>query len=222
MQFGLITLNISATVYLIWLCPQVLLNFKRKNTDGLSFLMHLTLYLGSMSDLIYGFGTVLQWQYKMVTIVNFAALSLQHYQFSCYGLKSIKERYYYNLFNLALLPLIVVIFSIIYFKLLTRPYLDYFGMFTNTCWAIYLIPQIIKNYFNQTAYGVSRFFILLSLFLNMCDFTSAWLLGWDYPSKIGPAITFSGNLILLLQIYYYGKQAIRLADHRRWRTAVTS
>lgn len=184
--------------------------------------MHLTLYLGSMSDLMYGFGTVSQWQYKMVTIVNFVALSVQHYQFNCFGLKNNKERNYYNKFTLLLFPLLTMIFCIIYFKLLSRPTLDHIGMFTNTCWAIYLIPQIIKNYFNQSTEGVSRFFILLSLFLNTCDFSSAWLLGWDYPSKIGPAITFSGNLILFFQMYYYDQKILRLANRRRWRTAVTS
>jgi uncharacterized protein with PQ loop repeat len=69
-----------------------------------------------------------------------------------------------------------------------------------------MLPQIIKNYVNKSTMGLSHYFVFIAIFLNMCDSTSAWALGWDYPSKIGPAVALIGNLILLRQIFYYEKR----------------
>jgi uncharacterized protein with PQ loop repeat len=71
-----------------------------------------------------------------------------------------------------------------------------------------MFPQIIKNYRNQSVQGLSVAFVLIALFLNLCDATSAWTLAWDYPRKIGPVISFLGNFILLFQVFYYASNCI--------------
>lgn len=216
-NYGLITLNISAFTYLFWLFPQVLLNFQRKNVEGLSFWMHSILYLGCFCDLLYGFSTIAQWQYKLVSVVNLCSLTLQHYQFKRYGFHNNSEKKLYWLVSLCVPLLLITAIYLIRFQCAGRNFYDAIGMITNICWIVYLIPQIIKNFSRQSTSGLSVYFIFLSLFLNSCDFSSAWLLEWDYPSKVGPVLSFFGNLILLLQVVYYDP---RMVNPSRWRTAV--
>jgi uncharacterized protein with PQ loop repeat len=202
---GHITLNLSLSIYLIWFVPQIILNFKRKNTEGLSMLMFGILCIGYLSDLMYGFGTGMQWQYRTVTIVGLCSLAIQHYQFDRYGLHRSTEKYtYYALSFLYLAWLSYAIFAI-KSGFHSRDFYDFAGMLANMCWFSYMLPQIFKNYFNKSTVGLSIYFVCFAIFLNLCDSTSAWTLGWDYPSKIGPAVTLLGNLTLLFQVIYYGQ-----------------
>lgn len=204
---GHITLNISMTIYLVWFVPQILLNFKRQDTEGLSMLMHGILCLGYLSDLMYGFGLGMQWQYRTVTIVGLISLTIQHYQFGRYGLHRITEKYTYLALNFFYIGLFCFAIYSIKFSSHSRNFYDLAGMIANAAWLSYMVPQIIKNYINQSTVGLSKYFVAIGIFLNLCDSTSAWTLSWDYPSKIGPAVTFFGNLILLLQFFYYEKRA---------------
>lgn len=203
---GHITLNVSMTIYLVWFAPQVILNFKRKDTEGLSMLMHGILCIGYLSDLMYGFGLGMQWQYRTVTIVGLCSLALQHYQFGRYGLHRATEKYTYIALNFVYAFLLA--YAIYAIKIIhhSRNFYDFAGMLSNACWLSYMLPQIIKNYVNKSTVGLSHYFVFIALFLNLCDSTSAWTLGWDYPSKIGPAVAFFGNITLLSQVLYYGKR----------------
>ena len=203
---GHITLNVSMTIYLVWFVPQVILNFKRKDTEGLSMLMHGILCLGYLSDLIYGFGLGMQWQYRTVTIVGLCSLSIQHYQFGRYGLHRVAEKVTYFALSFVFVSLFIYAIYAIKFGSHARSFYDFEGMIANICWICYMMPQIIKNFANRSTIGLSKYFVFIAIFLNMCDSTSAWTLGWDYPSKIGPAATFIGNFILILQIFYYDKR----------------
>lgn len=49
-NIGEITASVSTLVYFIWFLPQLWLNLKRHNTDGLSLWMHGLLLLGSYAD----------------------------------------------------------------------------------------------------------------------------------------------------------------------------
>jgi uncharacterized protein with PQ loop repeat len=204
--FGNITLNISLIIYLIWFVPQIVLNFKRKNTEGLSMLMHGSLCIGYISDLMYGFGREMQWQYRLITIIGLSSLAIQHYQFGCYGLHRPAQKYVYYILNIVYS--LLIIYAIVAIKLgyHSKEFYDLAGMLANVCWFTYMLPQIIKNYTAKSTMGLSVSFVALSIFLNLCDNSSAWTLGWDYPSKIGPAITLVGNLILLFQVRYYVRQ----------------
>ena len=213
---GNITLNTSLGIYLIWFAPQILLNFKRKDTEGLSMLMIGILCIGYISDLLYGFGRGMQWQYRLVTLIGLCGLAIQHYQFGRYGLHRTTQKTTYLLLNVAyLLFLGYALFAIIG-AYHSKGFYDLAGMLANACWFVYMLPQIIKNHHQGSTEGLSRIFVWLSIFLNLCDITSAWALGWDYPSKIGPAVTLLGNLCLLSQVIYYArrnKTAAGLATH---------
>lgn len=214
---GHISLTISSTIYLIWFIPQILLNFKRKDTEGLSMLMHGILCIAYLTDLMYGFGLAMQWQYRMVTIAGLCSLTLQHYQFGRYGLHRASEKISYYILSLIALALFCYAIYVIGFSAHVQNFYDHIGMFTNICWLGYMLPQIIKNYNNKSVVGLSPYFVGIAIFLNICDATSAWALDWDYPSKVGPCISFIGNCTLLSQVFYYGKrqqQFLRLAVNR--------
>jgi uncharacterized protein with PQ loop repeat len=194
------------TIYLVWFIPQVFLNFKRKDTEGLSMLMHGILCIAYLSDLVYGFGLNMQWQYRTVTIVGLCSLSIQHYQFGRYGLHRLAEKYTYLGLNLIFFVLLLYAIYAIKLSFYGRSFYDFAGMLANACYLSYMLPQTIKNYVNKSTLGLSVYFVFIAIILNICDSTSAWTLGWDYPSKIGPAFSLAGNSILLFQIIYYDKR----------------
>lgn len=203
MSLGMITLNISFAVYLIWFIPQIILNFQRKSTSGLSLMMHQILFAGYLCDLLYGFGNALQWQYRTVTIIGLLSLTIQHYQFWRYGFKNGLEKKQY--IGLTGLFAIFLLYTIIGLKLdAVSPLLYTFaGVISQICWLSYAAPQIINNYRAQSTTGLSVFFVIFAISLNICDATSAWALNWPLPSKIGPLFALVLHGILLLQWYRY-------------------
>lgn len=201
-----ITLNTSLCIYFIWFAPQIFLNFKRKNTQGFSIGMHNILCIAYLSDLMYGIGRDMQWQYRMVTIVGLLSLAIQHYQFFRYGWHDIKQRTIHTVLTMLYLCVLGYIALSIYANQHTQAYDDLAGMLANLCWLSYMLPQIIKNYRNQSTVGLSISFVFLAIFINCCDSISAWSLDWDYPSKVGPIMALMGNTILLLQVFYYARK----------------
>ncbi len=203
---GQISLNISFLIYLIWFVPQITLNFKRKNTEGLSLFMHGLLCIGYLSDLMYGFGRDMQWQYRTITLIGLFSLAIQHYQFFRYGLHNAKKKWTFA--GLSILYSLLLCCVILNLQLYhsEQSFYDAAGMIANICWLSYMLPQIIENYCSRSTTGLSMLFVLFAVFLNVCDLTSAWMLDWDYPSKIGPAVTLIGNLILIFQIVYYAEK----------------
>lgn len=203
---GNISLNISFVIYFIWFVPQLFLNFKRKDTEGLSMLMHGVLCIGYLCDLMYGFGRHMQWQYRAVTIIGLISLSIQHYQIGRYGLHRYTEKLTYIVLSVIFGLLIGFCVYALHFSQFQKQIFNAIGMITNICWLSYVMPQILKNYHNKSTSGLSLGFVSLSIFLNLCDTTSAWMLGWDYPSKIGPSLSLVQNIILMLQIRYYAQR----------------
>lgn len=221
---GHILLNFSTCIYLIWFFPQIFLNFKRKNTQGLSLLMCSILFFSYFTDLLYGFGLNMQWQYRMVTIVGLFCLTVQHAQFGYYGLHNNSQKYIYCTLSFIYLIVFYYCIELILSGTQSRNFYDTIGMCTNVCWICYTIPQLIKNYINQSTVGLSLGFIVMAILLNCCDATTAWLLHWDYPSKVGPIIALSGNFLLFLQINYYEKNTLSfasLAAYCKRRFAIT-
>ena len=202
-MIGEITLSLSSFIYFIWFLPQLWMNFKRKNTDGLSLWMHGLLLLGYSADLLYGFGRDMQWQYRMVTIVGLIFLFVQHFQFGQYGLhsKAIKMNY----LLLSALTLIVFSYAILNFTLLHhgKKYYDIAGFISDLCWMTYVLPQIIKNFVQKSTKGLSIWFVVLSVVLSLLDITSTFALHWDWPSVVSSLVTLFKKSILVFQVVYY-------------------
>jgi len=200
---GEITLSISSFFYFIWFLPQIWLNFKRKNTDGLSLWMHGLLLLGYSADLLYGFGRHMQWQYRMVTVVGLFFLLVQHFQFARYGLhtRSIKNNF------MILSAMVLIVFSYAIFNFTfdhhSKNYYDIAGFISDLCWMTYLFPQIIKNYIAKSTLGLSTWFVIIDVILCFLDITSTFTLGWDWPSVVSAFITLFKKTILVSQVIYY-------------------
>jgi|GEM_PF-813729 uncharacterized protein with PQ loop repeat len=203
---GEISLSISTAIYFIWFAPQLWLNFKRKDTEGLSFWMHGLLFLGYSADLMYGFGLQMQWQYRAVTIFGLVSLSIEHYQFGRYGLHRLSETL--NYLAISFLVLLLLGFSLytLAWTHHTRPFYNLMGLISNVCWFAYMLPQIIRNYANKSTRGLSVWFVVLSIFLSVCDITSAVSLKWDWPSLVGAPLTLLKKSVVLFQVYYYGRR----------------
>ncbi len=205
LNVGEVSVTLSMSVYLVWFVPQIWLNFKRKNTEGLSLGMHGILCLAYLSDLIYGFGLGMQWQYRVVTVSGLLSLAIQHYQFGRFGLHRRIQVLSYLVFSTLCIGLILVIFWLFVFKSYPRHFYDTVGMLSNILWLSYALPQIVKNFIWKSTVGLSPYFVVIALFLNLCDTTSAWALHWDYPSKVGVCIAWLEDSILLLQVIRYAK-----------------
>ncbi|PIZ03407.1 MAG: hypothetical protein COY58_09605 [Gammaproteobacteria bacterium CG_4_10_14_0_8_um_filter_38_16] len=205
---GEITLTISSVIYFTWFLPQIYLNFKRKSTDGFSLWMHGLLLLGYSADLLYGFGRDMQWQYRMVTIVGLVCLFVQHFQFARYGLKT--KAAVMNFVLLSMLVVIVFSYAILNFTLLHhgKKYYDIAGLISDSCWATYMFPQIIKNFRLKSTKGLSGWFVAISIVLSFFDMTSALMLHWDWPSLLGSSITVLKKSILVFQIFYYKNKSM--------------
>ncbi|EKD77091.1 MAG: putative membrane protein [uncultured bacterium] len=203
---GEITLSISSIIYFIWFLPQIVLNFKRKSTDGLSLWMHGLLLLGYSADLLYGFGRHMQWQYRAVTMVGLICLFVQHCQFARYGLKTKIARD--NFIFLSVLVFIVFSYAMLNFTLLHhgKQYYDIAGLVSDVCWMTYLFPQIIKNWREKSTQGLSVWFVILSIVLGFLDMTSALSLHWDFPSIANSSIGLLKKAILIFQIFYYQRK----------------
>lgn len=204
---GEITLSLSSIVYFIWFLPQLWMNFKRKNTDGLSLWMHGLLLLGYSADLLYGFGRHMQWQYRAVTIVGLICLFVQHGQFARYGMHSraIKN----NFILLTALVAIVFTYAILNFTLLHhgKRYYDIAGFVSDICWMTYLFPQIIKNYVAKSIVGLSIGFVVIDVILSLLDITSTFALHWDWPSVLSSFVTLFKKGILVFQVCYYTRKS---------------
>lgn len=207
-EIGQITLSISTCIYLIWFLPQLWLNFKRKNTDGLSLWMHGLLLLGYSADLLYGFGRHMQWQYRVVTIVGLLCLVVQHIQFARFGLhsRSIKNNY----IALTILVALVFMYAVLNFTWLhhDKKYYDMAGFISDSCWMTFLFPQMIKNFKLKSTMGLSHGFVELAILLSILDLISALMLHWDLPSLVNPMVSLLKKSILGLQVLYYRKKEL--------------
>lgn len=199
-KVGYLTLNISFFVYLIFYCPQLIHNLKQKNIRELSLLMHFILCIATIADLIYGFVRDMQWQYRIVTIVSLVWLTIQHLQI-CYAIRNRQTLLMSFVLGVAL------IFSMfgIYFKFLSKELAIVAGGVAQVGIFIFALPQIIKNYRDGTAIGVSIYFVFLTVILNTLDAISAWTLNWDWPSKFGSPLALVLALVLLRQFWLYNK-----------------
>ena len=196
---GNIALNISFAIYLVLYLPQVIHNFRRRSTDGLSFLMHVILVIGYTADMMYGFGRHMQLQYCLVSIIGLVCLGVQHFQIGYY------DKFSANYVAASLLLVAWLGYALYAIIGPVLPAHDYINA-GYVAWAtgvLYTFPQIWKNYRFASTMGVSLLFIVFDIISSSCDSVSAWCLHWDLPSKIGSPIECLLGFVLLIQVYYF-------------------
>lgn len=207
-MIGFISLNISFFLYLIVYIPQIIHNRNTNYLQNLSLSMHFILYVSYCLDLIYGFVSHLQWQYKTVSIVGLVLLIIQHLQITDY----LKRTNQVRLATYFILFLTATIAGIIYFFIMKQSDISNhttvtIGYLSRTLFVIYTLPQIIKNRSQHLANAISLNFIYINLILAILDTISAWCLNWGWPNKLSAPLIASLMLILLMQ-YKFAQKTI--------------
>lgn len=202
---GKISLNISLVLYLINYVPQIIHNQIRPYLSGMSFYFHYLLLISWISDLIYGIGMHMPWQYRLVSVSGLLYLLIQHIQ-----IKKIIVKYrsiHYDTYLLLCVSLIG--FICLYFFKHHKSLFISFGYISEIAGWISCFPQIIKNItLASSALSLSAIYLLLDLFSAFCDNVSAWVLSWPTPSKLGAIFSVIICLMLITQRIRVQKKSI--------------
>ncbi|WP_395947237.1 PQ-loop repeat-containing protein [Caedibacter taeniospiralis] len=194
---GHMSINISFVIYCIYFLPQIIYNQIKHRANRISHGTHLLMVCANVLDLVYGFGFQLQWQYKMVTILTLVCLLVQQWQIYR---DSREKRYPFHILLLAIIAFGVTLLSL---KILSVGMLEKVGFVSMFCYAIYWVPQIIKNINAKNATAFSVVFLLLNVLALICDEISALSFNWPLPSVISPMVILSLLCIMVAQHYYY-------------------
>lgn len=195
-------LFVSLICYLFYFFPQLIYNQRQKNARNISWGLHLLYLCGMNMDLIYGFGSNLAWQYKLVTIIGLVCLSIQHMQLC----KNKPNPVTFSIVALIIFALGVI--PTIASTKIPASDLNIIGMISQICWWSAFVPQIIKNYQIKSGDALAYSFILLTLSCSILDLVAATCLNWPYPSLISPPIMILMHSICLIQKIYYRKRIL--------------
>ena len=189
-----ITLNLSMILYLIHYIPQLWHNQKAQQLSGLSSYFHGLLFLGGLTDLIYGFGLSMPWQYKLVSFSSVSCLFIQHCQ-----LKKIISRIHFIKITLVLVCIFFAGISLFFINEKNKLPFELFGYLSQACAITCTFPQIIKNMLSLSAMSLSLFYLILDLICSVCDNISAAILAWPLPSKLGALFSVLTCVFLIYQ-----------------------
>ncbi len=187
-MIGQITINVSLILYLLLAIFQLKHNLIAKKITGLSFGFHALLLISATADLYYGFWFIQQWQYRVVSLVFFGFLLMQHIQLFIHYPRSI---------SLTILSIAVFVMLL---GLLLLPHNDTFsltmGWIERIGYWLYAFPQAMKNKKNPLATeSISKGFAVTGLLAALCDVVSALYFSWGSPGVYG------GVVALILQAY---------------------
>ena len=200
---GQISLNISFALYLIYLLPQLLHNYRHKQIKNLSLLMHSVLSFAYVLDLIYAFGRQMPWQYKCVSIIGLICLSIQHIQFYHQQRQDKTFLFKYFFLSTALTLLLAVGWLLLFNHMLEAKSLILINTISQLAWMSYALPQIIINLKLKSTSGISLHFVIMACLINLCDTVSAWMLLWDWSLRVGSPVLLLIKLSLLTQFIIF-------------------
>ncbi|WP_119328754.1 PQ-loop repeat-containing protein [Cysteiniphilum halobium] len=205
-MIGHISINISFIIYCIYFLPQIIHNQLKHQAGHISHGTHLLMVIANVLDLIYGFGFDLQWQYRVVTMLTLGCLLFQQWQIYRDSERTKNEKRKkaksYN-FHIICLLVIAVGIALVSLHNLNDTMLENIGFISMFCYAVYWLPQIIKNIKEKNATAFSLIFLVLNVLALVCDEISALNFGWPLPSIISPIIILSLLFIMVGQYYYY-------------------
>ncbi len=204
---GTTSLNLSFILYLLVYLPQILHNRSMQHALNLSLWMHYILYASYSLDLIYGFSSHLQWQYKTVSIVGLSLLMIQHIQIMYHRYAKKTDVLLCVQFVFLLITGLFTAYFFIFKKIeISERTTQIIGYLSRAGFLFYTLPQIFKNRVIQSAQAISIQFIYLSLMLSILDMASAWCLNWGWPNKLGSPLTICLMCIMLYQMKKYNSQ----------------
>lgn len=207
---GNFCLNISLLLYFLLYIPQIYHNCRYRQFNNLSLGFHTLFLLAALADMVYGFGRITQWQYRLISIVTLICIMIQHVQLLIYRRQSHSDRVIISL--LTLIILFFLAFAIMIFIDQTKHafLILCMGWVERVGYSFYAIPQLFKGVRDQCLNSMSAIFLWIAVVTSFCDTVSAWCLNWGPSSLYGAPITFVLTSILLSQYYYLtGKSVIQ-------------
>ena len=199
---GEISLNISLALYIIFYLPQLWRNRDTGKLQHLSIYFHALLLLACSTDLLYGFGTIGQWQYRMVSITTFACVIWQHYQLLRFYREDNTAKRRLNIILGGLVFWWVIVTIILLTHKVHHPFFVAMGWVERIAYSCYGLPQVIQQIRKNNAEAISIAFLLMTIMTALCDTISAWSFGWPAPSLLGAPLAFAIHLTLLGQILW--------------------
>jgi hypothetical protein len=194
---GTISLNLSMVLYMIFYFPQLLHNKRAHQLNDLSLGLHALLFISTAADLYYGFGRIDQWQYRLVSVILFLCLLIQHVQ-----LVVVYRHCWEKLRSLLILSAAVVIILLgLIYALYALP--SHHALYVAMGWVervgycLYALPQLMKG--RQAAGSVSMMFVSMGIVTALLDTTSAWIFDWGSPSLYGGILVAFLQSVLLWQ-----------------------
>ena len=177
--------------------PQIILNFKRKSTHGLSDFLFIGYFYGYSFYMLYAYCLNLPLAHKIMIPLGFFAILILIFQ-----------RFYYSESKDNGLRLFFKL-SILFFAILTifaikhSSFIGHIsGWLMMFIFAIYQFPQIFKNYKNKSIQGLSFGLVSIIGFGNFTEFVVALFLGL-------PAQTYINNLNGILVYAVYLRQFLK-------------
>lgn len=197
-RIGAIALNAAFVLYLIHYLPQLHHNRKKKQLQTISLHFHGLLGICYLSDLSYGMGMHLPWQYCTVSFIGTLCLAVQHQQLSALH----RDNRIFHIYTWVF----AAIFSLFILENALSPSPFFFlamGYLAHTTALLFLLPVIIRNAKQKHARALSDGYLYLNSLCYLCNLIAALSLNWPFPSKIGASFGLGCLIILLLQRYYY-------------------
>lgn len=181
---------VAQVIFFIGILPQIILNYKIKTADGLSDFLLLGYFNAYIFYSFYVFCLNLPLAHKtMIPLSLLAVLVL------------ICQRIYYSIESLFFISIFIFnfILSVILFPFIFNEKLGHIsGWLMLIIWAIYQIPQLIKNFKLNSVQGISMAWIVILGLGDLIEFTVAICLNF-------PVQTYLNNLrgILVALIFFY-------------------
>lgn len=195
-NIGNITLNISFVIYLVQFVPQIIHNTRNKDAiDNISMLTQFGMLTVVLCNVVQAVGFDLNWQYLVIALIYLVGITIQQLQISFHKKRMPK------VINLIFAMLFAI--AILAMRSDSKLTFEIAGIISLLIHFLYWLPQIYKNYKQQTFIGYGDLFIILAWLGIICDLCSSFLLGWPIIVKLN-IITMSLIIsILVLQKIYY-------------------
>lgn len=201
---GKITLDISVILYLINYIPQLWHNYKGGNLPGLSVHFHVLLFLSYVTDVFYGLGFKMPWQYLIVSFSSCFCLCIQHYQ-----IHKVSDRRFFSMVNIVFSGVFILGMGLLFFGDKSSKWFLLFGYVSQALGFICVLPQIVKNTTFLSALSLSIVYLLLDFCCDMCDVINGWIFSWPLPSRLGAIFA------VMIDIVIIGQQVHATYIHRK-------
>ncbi|KKP24523.1 MAG: hypothetical protein SZ59_C0002G0369 [candidate division TM6 bacterium GW2011_GWF2_28_16] len=190
---------IAQVIFFVGLLPQIRLNYKLKSTKGLSDFLFIGYFLGYSFYTFYAYCLNLPLAHKIMVPLGLMAALVLVFQRFYYSDNKNGDR------KLKLFFVLVTMFflGLLFLAINNRELIGHIsGWIMMLNWAIYQIPQIIKNYKNKAVKGLSFGLVSIIGLGNFTEFIVMLVLGMPIQSCLN---NFNGILTYIIYLFQFIK-----------------